>query len=459
MFLMMTRLPPAFAAVTIALAHLAVLVDIAIRRDLPWGRRLVTGVIVAALLPLGALAYLLVRPVGDRMRQRVASRRAALVAKRVPAASGWRRTLMGAASITAVAIALLASVLASAAAQPTSPFAGEDYGVALLSLPAAWPASTGRGVTVAVVDSGVDPANPFLAPRLVPGHDFADGTGSTKDGLGHGTHVAGIVAQAAPDAHIMPVKVLDSAGHGGLSAIAAGVRWAVDHGAGVVNLSVDETGLLAQIQKEGSLNDAAEYAHAKGAVVISAAGNEHQHLQVYQSGVPVITVAAVDQNRHPASFTNWGGPAEVAAPGVDIWSTAPEYPTTLFPNGTDGSGELDGTSMATPFVSGVAALLRAQGATAAATQAALLNTAQPVAGVTILGHGVINAGAALTYAKAHAHPRVALEFAPRWFRWAQFVLLAAVIGKYLWVLVQIVRRRWSVRSGSSGLDVTAGGAG
>ena len=337
MFLMMTRLPPAFAAVTIALAHLAVLVDIAIRRDLPWARRLVTGVIVGALLPLGALAYLLVRPVGDRMRQRIASRRAALAAKRVPAASGWRRTLMRAGSVTAVAIALLASVLASAVAQPTSPFAGEDYGVALLNLPAAWPASTGRGVTVAVVDSGVDPANPFLAPRLVPGHDFADGTGSTKDGLGHGTHVAGIVAQAAPDAHIMPVKVLDSAGHGGVSGIAAGVRWAVDHGAGVVNLSVDESGLLAQIQKEGALNDAAEYAHAKGAVVIAAAGNEHQHLQVYQSGVPVITVAAVDQNRHPASFTNWGGPAEVAAPGVDIWSTAPEYPTTLFPNGTDGS--------------------------------------------------------------------------------------------------------------------------
>jgi subtilisin family serine protease len=224
---------------------------------------------------------------------------------------------MRAGSVTAVAIALLASVLASAAAQPTSPFAGEDYGVALLNLPAAWPASTGRGVTVAVVDSGVDPANPFLAPRLVAGHDFADGTGSTKDGLGHGTHVAGIVAQAAPDAHIMPVKVLDSAGHGGVSAIAAGVRWAVDHDAGVVNLSVDESGLLAQIQKEGSLNDAAEYAHAKGAVVISAAGNEHQHLQVYQSGVPVITVAAVDQNRHPASFTNWGGPAEVA------WTSGP----------------------------------------------------------------------------------------------------------------------------------------
>ena len=147
-----------------------------------------------------------------------------------------------------------------------------------------------------------------------------------------------------------------------------------------------------------------------------AAGNEHQHLQVYKSGVPVITAAAVDQTRQPASFTNWGGPAEVAAPGVDIWSSAPAYPTTLFSNGTDGTGELDGTSMATPFVSGVAALLRAEGSTAAATQAALLKTAQPVAGVNVLGHGVVNAGAALTYAKSHPHPRVALEFAPRWFR-------------------------------------------
>jgi subtilisin family serine protease len=123
-----------------------------------------------------------------------------------------------------------------------------------------------------------------------------------------------------------------------ITTIAAGVRWAADHGAAVVNLSIDQAGLLAQVQKEGTLNEAAKYAFAKGAFVVGAAGNEHQHLQVYKSGVPVITVAAVDESRHPAAFTNWGGPAEVAAPGVGIWSTAPSYPTTLFPNGTDGTG-------------------------------------------------------------------------------------------------------------------------
>ena len=442
MLFLMNWLPPPLAAVTIAVAHAAVLLDIAIRPDLPWWRRLVTGVMVGTfVLPLGALAYLLVRPVGARMRRRIARRYAALAAKGWVAPSGWRRTLARGASVAGVMIALAASATASAVAAPTSPFAGENYGIAVLNLPAAWSTSTGRGVTVAVVDSGVDTTNPFLAPRLVPGHDFADGTASTKDGEGHGTHVAGIVAQVAPDARIMPVKVLDSAGRGSMDTIAAGVRWAADHGAGVINLSIDQSGILAQIEKEASLNGAVTYANAKGSVVVAAAGNGHQDLQVYKLGVPVITVAAVDQSRHPASFTNWGGPAEVAAPGVAIWSTAPQYPTTLFPDGTDGTAVLDGTSMATPFVSGVAALVRAQGATTAATQAALLNTAQPVAGVNTLGHGIINAAAALSYAKTHRHPGVAQDFAPRWYRATEFTLLAAVIVKYSWALIQMLRRR------------------
>jgi hypothetical protein len=97
--------------------------------------------------------------------------------------------------------------------------------------------------------------------------------------------------------------------------------------------------------------------------------------------------------------------------------------------------------MATPFVSGVAALLRAHGATAAATQAAILRTAQPVSGVDVLGHGVVNAATAPTFAQTHPHPLVALDFAPRWFRWAQLVLLAAVVVKYSWVLIRRMRRR------------------
>jgi subtilisin family serine protease len=447
MLLILNWLPPAQATVRITLAHLAVLVDIAIRRDLPWWRRIATGLVIGAMLvPLGALAYLLVRPVGERMRQRIRCRDAVLAARGRPATSGWRHTLTPVGSVAGVTIALVASVMASAVAAPSSPFAGEDYGVTVLKLPTAWRTSTGRGVTVAVVDSGVDATNTVLAPRLVPGHDFADGTGSTKDGEGHGTHVAGIVAQTAPEARIMPVKVLNSAGHGSIPTIAAGVRWAADHAADVINLSIDESGLLAQIQEEGSLNGAVAYANAKGAVVVTAAGNDHhQNLQVYKRGVPAITVAAVDQNLQPAPFTNWGGTAEVAAPGVHIWSTAPWYPTTLFPLGTDGTGWLSGTSMATPFVSGIAALLRADGATAAATQAALLKTAEPVEGATVLGHGVVNAAAALTYAKAHPHPQVAADFAPAWFRWTRLTLLATVVVKYTWALIQMVRRRWAAR--------------
>jgi subtilisin family serine protease len=169
--------------------------------------------------------------------------------------------------------------------------------------------------------------------------------------------------------------------------------------------------------------------------------------------VPVITVAAVDQNRRPAAFTDWGGPAEVAAPGVRIWSSAPQYSTTLFPDGTDGTGWLNGTSMATPFVSGVAAILRAHGVDAEATQAALLNTAQPVAGANWLGHGVVNAAGALDYATAHPHPGVAPAFAPRWFRWMHFILLWAILLKYFWVLIHALRRRWSTRRFSTGIEM------
>ena len=129
MLLMMTRLPPVLTAVMIALAYLAVLLDIAIRRDLPLWRRLVTGVIVGALLPLGALAYLLVRPVRQRMRQRILRHRASQPAAGRPVSSGWRRRLLRVAGVAGVAVAFLASAVASAVAQPTSPFAGKDYGV------------------------------------------------------------------------------------------------------------------------------------------------------------------------------------------------------------------------------------------------------------------------------------------------------------------------------------------
>jgi subtilisin family serine protease len=436
-FLLVSRLPPTVAGIGLLLAHLAVFVDIALRRDLSWWRRIVDGVLVGLLLPLGALGYLLVRPIGLRMRRRVDRRQAAR--ERL---TGWRRSTARVLSVASVGVAFVASVIASAAAAPPpSPFTGEDYGIGVLNLPAAWPTSTGVGVTVAVVDSGVDATNPFLAPRLVPGHDLADATGSTVDGLGHGTHVAGIIAQAAPDARIMPVRVLDAKGHGTVSTIAAGVIWAADHGAAVINLSVDESGVIAQIQKEGSLNDAARYAATKGAVVIGAAGNESEHLQVYRPGVPVITVAAVDDQLHAATFTNWGGPAQVAAPGVDVWSTAPKTPTTLFPDGTDGTGQLSGTSMATPFVAGVAALLRANHATAPATQAALLASARSQAGQTKLGHGVVDAAAALSYARAHPNPGIASYFAPAWFRWAQLVLIVAVAAKYGWAFVSWLAQR------------------
>ncbi|MDY7102570.1 MAG: S8 family serine peptidase [Actinomycetota bacterium] len=290
------------------------------------------------------------------------------------------------------------------------PLAGSQWGLTATRLPEAWATADADGVTIAIVDTGVDLAHPDLADRLVGGIDLVDGDDEPDDPHGHGTHVAGIaaatagngigIAGAAPGASIMPIRVLDADGAGDDATIAAGIDWAVDHGADVVNLSLGESGFASRLSKGGPLNAAIRRADAAGAVVVAAAGNDADHKRNYRVGVPVLVVNASTPDATAAAFTNTGDARAVAAPGVGIVSTVPPGPSTLFPNGTDGNESLDGTSMAAPLVSGLAALLVAEGLGPDEVRDTVAATAADPNGDPALGNGIVDAAAAVA-AAAH----------------------------------------------------------
>lgn len=236
-----------------------------------------------------------------------------------------------------------------------------QWGLPRVNAPAAWVESTGAGVTIAVMDTGVDLNHPDLAAKIAPGWDFTNDDSAPQDDHGHGTHVAGIAAAATHnylgvaglgwDARIMPVKVLDSNGYGYYSDIADGISWAADHGAQVINMSVggDEWSQVLQ--------DATDYAYRRGALVVAAAGNCADPMDYYPckthnptfypaANPNVLAVGATTASDVRASFSEYGDFVDVTAPGVSIYSTLWD----------DGYGSLSGTSMASPLVAGVAAL-------------------------------------------------------------------------------------------------------
>lgn len=210
-----------------------------------------------------------------------------------------------------------------------------------------------KNIKIAVVDTGVDLDHPDLKGRLIDGFNALDHNSPPEDDNGHGTHVAGIIASDTNNGEgvagitwynpIMPVKVMNSKGHGGSFDVAQGIRWAVDHGANVINLS------LGNYQTSSVLQDAIKYAQKKDVVVISAAGNDNTNQTSYPAAYPgVLGVAAVDFDGNRAKFSNYGDYVDVAAPGVDIPST--------YVNGKYAA--LSGTSMAAPHVTALAGLIR-----------------------------------------------------------------------------------------------------
>ena len=202
-------------------------------------------------------------------------------------------------------------------------------------------------ISVAVVDTGVDSSHPFLAGRTVPGYNFDDDSSDTRDVYGHGTHVSGIVADnTPPNVKIMPIKSLTDQGtYYDHFVVSAGIRYAADHGAKVINLSIG--GYCTQ---SNCLHlQAIDYAASKGALSVAAAGNYAADAAVYcpAKSPSALTVSAIDRYDALASFNNYGTPLDLAAPGVGVTSC---YPGNRYQS-------LSGTSMAAPHASAAAAML------------------------------------------------------------------------------------------------------
>lgn len=220
--------------------------------------------------------------------------------------------------------------------------------------------SKGGGITIAILDTGVDPHHPMLRGRLLPGWDFIDDDAdptdvatrrnTDHDGLmdeayGHGTHVAGIAVLTAPDARILPVRVLDSDGRGDVRSVSAGIRFAIAQGARVLNLS------LGMLHNSAAIHDLLEDVEDQGVMVVCSAGNwgSEEPEEYPAANSHAVAVGAVDVLAAPAAFTSYGDHLAVCAPGVGIRSAYPGGRWAVW----------SGTSMSAPFVSGTAALLLA----------------------------------------------------------------------------------------------------
>ena len=237
---------------------------------------------------------------------------------------------------------------------PNDPYLAAQWGVTRRFAPEAWGLSTGAGVVVAVVDTGIDATHPDLQGQVASGYDFVNDDADPTDDHGHGTRMAGIVAAVsenaegvagvAPQAVLLPVKVLDGDGYGSYSVVASGILYAADHGARVINLS------LSGAVKSAVLEDAVDYAVARGALVIAAAGNYGSDLPAYPAAArgAVAVSATTADDAHPG-FSNYGGWIDIAAPGVDIVTTSTAH----------GYASTSGTSPAAAFVSGACALVMA----------------------------------------------------------------------------------------------------
>ncbi|HEY7600726.1 MAG TPA: S8 family peptidase [Candidatus Limnocylindrales bacterium] len=279
---------------------------------------------------------------------------------------------------------------AQAAVVPSDPLWSRQWSARRVRAPLAWDVTTGQSSTiVAVLDTGVDANHPDLRGKVLAGWNFQANNANTYDDGNHGTPVAGLIAGLPNNGkgiagmcwrcRILPVKVLNSAGSGSWSNIAAGVVWAANNGADVINLSLGgQTGSRA-------LRDAIAYAIGKGVVVVAAAGNNGSRNQFYPAAYPnVMAVAATTNADALYSFSNRGSWVDISAPGC-TWSSAPRAKWRSF----------CGTSAAAPIVAGIAGLVRsrAPNASRAAVQAAITSTTVPVG--AIVRHGRVDAAAAV----------------------------------------------------------------
>lgn len=287
--------------------------------------------------------------------------------------------------------------IAQAFLVPSDTYVSRQWGLDSIAAAPAWDNDVGStSVKIAVLDTGIDYNHGDLYRKVVASKDFT-GSGSALDRNGHGTLVAGVAAAMTDNAYgiagvgfnseLMDGKVLADNGNGYYSWVAKGIVWAANNGAKVINLS------LGGAVPSQTLQNAVDYAWSKGAVVVAAAGNGATSTPTYPASYRhVLSVGATDQNNARASFSDFGTWVDVAAPGTSILSTYPHI------GRIDRYAYASGTSMAAPFVSGLAALVwnTASGTSAQAVIDRIEQTAAPLSG-TPFADGLINAARAVAF--------------------------------------------------------------
>jgi serine protease len=298
-----------------------------------------------------------------------------------------------------------------------------------IGMPTAWKLADGNGVIVAVLDTGVgyeDYKNFHVLPDLagltfVDPYDFVGNTKHANDDHGHGSHVTGTIAQVtnngigvagiARNVKIMPLKVLSGSGSGSVAGIADAIRYAADHGAKVINMSLGGAFPSAVLKK------AVAYAHKKGVTVVCAAGNDGRGKVGYPAAYPgAIAVAATQFDEATTFYSNWGKDIDIAAPGGNtrVDQNGDGMPDGVLQNtitlgdpSSDGYYGYMGTSMASPHVAGVAALVVGEGVTDPdQVEKILKDSARKPTGQTYTaeryGAGIVDAPAAVRQARGKA---------------------------------------------------------
>jgi subtilisin family serine protease len=214
-----------------------------------------------------------------------------------------------------------------------------------------WKSTRGDGVKVAVIDTGCQMDHFDLVGNLLPGINFVEPGSPPEDNCGHGCHTTGIICAmdndkgivgVAPLAKVIPVKVLDANGNGSMENVAAGIRWAVDNGADIISMSLGAPNPLQQVCK------AIQYAESKGVPIFCAAGNSGNTENVFYPAryAETIAIGSIDEGMDRAAYSNTGENLDFMAPGTRIMSTVPKHWYAL----------MTGSSMACPWVAGIAAL-------------------------------------------------------------------------------------------------------
>lgn len=303
--------------------------------------------------------------------------------------------------------------------ETNDPLAKQQWHLPKINVAQAWQTSQGEGIIVAVVDTGIDTRHPDLVANLVPGFNSLDNTNDPTDDNGHGTHVAGIIGAVAgngigmagvsPKAKIMPIRALGDQG-GSAQSVSAGIQYAVDHGASVINLSLGST------KPSKAIESAIKYALKKGVSVVAAMGNSGDQGNPRQwpaSYAGVVAVGATDPQDKITPWSDFGEWIAVSAPGYGIWSTFPTYETSLTRLAKQNPGALppeakiqtnysalSGTSQATPVVAGIIANMRSvqKGLTRAQIRDQIMKSSRDVGPAGFDAHygaGLVDAAAAV----------------------------------------------------------------